>query len=254
MWMVFGHCREYLYIIVHTRQVQVRVMVSVRINKCKGVWVPADPTHSCRGPVALKAPVSSRAWWIPPLAMHGNRLLDEEEHCPLDARRQLLQLVHQQQSTHRMRVAIYMASHKVRSANLGSVGVPMSLPFTLQSTSTKSPSLFFTGFPLRFCFRVTGSTVVTLVVLSTTLKFWQRCRPIRKPFPPSSGLSLNRYATVAWHITLLMCDLWCAENDFLSTPSSGHILANVRATRPNHHFSSDMHHRILVVWGRPHLS
>ncbi len=144
-------------------------------------------------------------------------------------------------------------SHNVRRANFGSDGVPLSEPFTLQSTSTMSPNLFFTGFPFLFNFPVRGSLVVSRVVLPATLKFWHRWSPIRKPVQPFSGVSSKRYATVAWPITLLICDLWWAENDFLSIPNCGHIFANVLATRPNHHFSSDIPHNILVWGGRPHL-
>ncbi len=50
----------------------------------KGVRQPEDPTHRCRALGVLEAPVSIRVFEIHPAARHGNHLLGEEEHYPLD--------------------------------------------------------------------------------------------------------------------------------------------------------------------------
>jgi len=45
--------------------------------------------------------------------------------------------------------------------------------------------------------------------------------------------------------------LWCTANTSFLIPKAGHILAKVRATNPNHHFSSLMVHKILRLPTKP---
>jgi hypothetical protein len=74
----------------------------------------------------------------------------------------------------RSRAGINTCSHKFFRAYLGFVGVPTSVPVTLQSVAITSPL-------------ACDSTSAPLCFFWLTLKDWHLCSPMRTPSPSCSG-------------------------------------------------------------------
>ncbi len=125
-------------------------------------------------------------------------------------------------------------SHNRFKANFGFDVVPVSVPVTLQSSSTRSLQVY-NDVVLWFipsCNCVFGYGPCSFATKSKPLTPIKANYYESAPSQPNSGESVKQMPTVACPMTLRMWDLWCTANDDRSIPSSGHILANVLETSP----------------------